>query len=391
VRRTRWQRFLFLSFFSSLFFFFFFFQHSCYFLHPQILEDRDKAIEGLQQEVASLSTELRDKSVVADRLRDSSDRVDRLGVENKTLLGQLEEMRKRNVELTNEKADLTDRFQTTDSRASKFQKELERLREAHRHEVQNLMSLQGTATLQPGAHPGELENLRQRNADLTAELERLKAGKRASFHASVHQHHHLAGGPSKEDDTADYLAIIESYKKIERQLRTEIALYQAKERDEKSQGAQVADKEKESITTRLKQDEVTIAKLQMEVETIPEYIELYHRERNSLKAKTAEKDKIISQLVDRSEKQRKALEETRSALRDLLREHEQLKERGGGSPGRPIQQQKSRPPTAAGEHPEEDDDEVSPELQHYLTTTRKDSPHLSFPPCQNCVGRTMDV
>ena len=43
----------------------------------------------------------------------------------------------------------------------------------------------------------------------------------------------------------------------------------------------------------------------MEVETIPEYIEMYHRERNALKAKTAEKDKVISQMGDKQEKQRK--------------------------------------------------------------------------------------
>ena len=48
-----------------------------------------------------------------------------------------------------------------------------------------------------------------------------------------------------------------------------------------------------------------LIRLQMEVETIPEYIEMYHRERNALKAKTAEKDKVISQLADKQEKQRK--------------------------------------------------------------------------------------
>lgn len=94
-----------------------------------MLTERDRSIEELQQEVNSLTAELRDKSILNDRLRESSDRIDRLSVENKALFAQLTELRGKLVELTNEKAEVTDKFQTADAKALRFQKELEKLRE----------------------------------------------------------------------------------------------------------------------------------------------------------------------------------------------------------------------------------------------------------------------
>ena len=50
-------------------------------------------------------------------------------MENKALFLQLTELRGRLVALTNEKAEVTDKYQIADSKATKMQKELEKLKE----------------------------------------------------------------------------------------------------------------------------------------------------------------------------------------------------------------------------------------------------------------------
>jgi len=63
----------------------------------------------------------------------------------------------------------------------------------------------------------------------------------------------------------------------------------------------------------------------MEIDTIPEYISMYHAERSALKAKFLDKDQHIAEMAQLHERQLKQLQHAREALEQLANDNRQLR------------------------------------------------------------------
>jgi len=218
---------------------------------------------------------------------------------------------------------------------------------------------------------------------------------------------------------------LEGQKKINQDLLKQIALLKVhqEQKEERSKTIQsevfieLQEKynqlleEREQLRIRLKREEENVIKLQMEVETIPEYIELYHKERGILKTKAAEKDKIILQLVDFQERNRKELIELRKSLQELSQENERLKsflqtgdvsfrnfEDDLNDSGDYLQRQNSFFEESVHGHQSHNGhteiDLHSTEfngLAKIISKHRSSSINISFPPCEHCKGASFDI
>ena len=134
-----------------------------------------------------------------------------------------------------------------------------------------------------------LEELRAQNIKLVAEIERLKSEQRqphhhqqpplleaAQPHPHTHTHTHSASGPSpSEEDISTLKGLLEAQRKVEGQLRTEIALFKAQQAQQTQDRTQHEPSEamsdlqrkyersaveQEGLKARLKVEEINIAK-----------------------------------------------------------------------------------------------------------------------------------